>query len=135
MKFLAFFLVIYLPIASMAETLFIEFSKKPTVSDLKTVKAIKGISNLKRFDHFENDYFRRLYQVNVEEKEDVDYLKYRLKKIKLIKKVEGQFKAEMESIIPAEEKNPINNDPFFNYQWSLYNNGQVLLKDIDDTHL
>lgn len=132
MRLLLFISLFILPMSLLAETVFIEFVKQPSARALAKVRSVSGVKELKRFDNFNNSYFKRLYQVDIKNYEEVENV---LAEILEIKSIEQQHQAELQSIIPAEEKSPLSNDPFFNYQWSMYNNGQVLLKDIDDIHL
>lgn len=115
--------------------LIIEFSKVPNRVDFYKVRSILKNSKVERFDKYNSDYFRRLYKFSFKgKKEELKDLVSELMKLDQVSKVEKVFEVEMLSIKPNPSAPRLRNDVFFQYQWGLYNSGQVILKDLDDIH-
>ena len=50
----------------MVQTILFTFKKVPTKTQLKKIEKYLKVISLKRFDNFNNDYFRRLYELKFE---------------------------------------------------------------------
>jgi cell wall-associated protease len=113
----------------------IEFVKVPSMETLFALrKQVPQATDLSRFDQFNSDYFRRAYQVTF--KGEFASLQTALMKSGVaIKRIELVQMAKLSSLVPSQTKlMGAGQDPLSNYQWALSNDGQKILREIDDIH-
>lgn len=110
----------------------VEFKQRPSVSVLSQISGDTAIRSIARFDAYPSPYFERLYRAEVANAsaEAIE----RLKANPLVARVEASRSADLLSIVPSNETSPLTDDPFFNHQWALWNNGQTILREVDDIH-
>ena len=117
-------------------SLIIEFTSIPDSAELEKVQSILNGSRLTRFFPFPTEYFKRLYQFRFEgNKEMAKRLLDLIEEFPFVNKVEFDFNFESYSIEVDPDVPLITSDSFSTYQWGLVNNGQVILRDLDDIHL
>jgi cell wall-associated protease len=113
----------------------IEFAKSPSSASLTALRQrLPQASKLERFAPFESDYFRRAYEVTFTG--DFAKLQGLLAHSGVeIKRVELVQNAKLSSLLPSQARtNGAGADPLSNYQWALSNDGQKILREIDDIH-
>jgi len=116
-------------------TILFTFKKVPTSSQLKKIERYVKVISLKRFDNFNNDYFRRLFELKFEGTSTFkEKIKNTLLKHSSIESIEPIHNVNALSIKVNPEAPRLENDTFLPFQWSLYNSGQKVLKDLDDIH-
>ena len=119
---------------SIEKTLIVEFRESPSANIVKKINSIDGIYNTSSFDDIDSPYFRRLYRLKIEKNASKKDIKNTLKNLNFIKSIEDVFEVPGMSLKPSNDPSPFTDDPLFNYQWGLFNNNQVLYRDIDDIH-
>ena len=119
----------------MVQTILFTFKKVPTKTQLKKIEKYLKVISLKRFDNFNNDYFRRLYELKFEGTSSFkDRIQDTLLKKLPIESIEPIHNVNALSIKINPAAPRLENDTFLPFQWSLYNSGQKVLKDLDDIH-
>ena len=120
---------------SESQVAIIEFTKVPTMESLFALrKQIPQTVSIERFDKFESDYFRRAYQVTFNGDFEVLQKALGLSGVS-IKRIELVQAAKLSSLVPGASKSTgSSGDPLTNYQWALSNDGQKILREIDDIH-
>ncbi len=118
------------------KNLVIEFISTPMPSEITKVKSLLNGADLTRFFPFPSSYFERLYQFSFSGNEEViRKLKDSIEEFPFVNKVEFDFTFEAYSIEVNPNAPQLTTDSFAPYQWGLFNNGQVILRDLDDIHL
>jgi hypothetical protein len=117
--------------ASRSHVAIVEFAAVPTMETLFELRGkIPQATAIVRFDRFESDYFRRAYQVTFSG--DFEALQAAITASGVaVKRVELVQNAKLTSLVPSATKGI---DPLSNYQWALSNDGQKILREIDDIH-
>ena len=113
----------------------IEFTTTPTADSIQGLrKKMPQAISLARLSQFESDYFRRAFEVAFEG--DFEKLKADLGKAGVpFRRIELVQNASLTSLIPSTARgNGVGADPLSNYQWALSNDGQKILREIDDIH-
>ena len=118
------------------KSLVIEFVSVPNSDQLEQVSYLYKDSDIYPFTSFTSPYFDRLYQFEFQGDDELaKKLKEALESLPFINNVERDFEVEGYSIEINPDANKIVNDSFSLYQWGLINNGQTVLRDLDDIHL
>ncbi len=119
------------PVAQSPQMAIVEFAAVPTMETLFALrKKIPQATQIVRFDSFESDYFRRAYQVTFSG--DFASLQAAFASSGVaVKRIELVQTAKLSSLVPSSSKGA---DPMANYQWALSNDGQKILREIDDIH-
>ncbi len=113
----------------------VEFANVPSKKDLSTLRSrLPEATSLARFDSFDSDYFRRAFEITF----TGDFAKLKSDIIAAgvaVNRVELVQTAALSSLVPSQVKGSgAKTDPLSNYQWALANNGQKILREIDDIH-
>ena len=108
----------------------IEFKQVPTSAQLASIARELG-TNLKLFDNYPSDYFRRLYSAQIDAQK-YENTSLQIRRSPLIKTLEEVSAIEGQSIVVTDFQNKPTNDPFISYQWGNFLNGQQLRLDVDD---
>lgn len=103
----------------------VEFEKALSPKAISKIQSFDRQIHIKLFDQAESSYFKRLYEIRLPESRMAF-----LRSLKGLKKIEEIYQAEATSLIPG--KVSFSQDPFSNWQWGLFNQGQSIYQDVDD---
>ena len=123
-KLLVVLLLVVLTLHAYGADYLVEFKTIPSSRELSSLKHIRGVLKIERFDNIDHPYFSRLYLLSVNKAE------HSLLESSIFKKVEGIYQTEASSLNPGRAS--FSQDPFSHWQWNLYHQGQSVLQDIDD---
>lgn len=130
MKILILFL---LSLSVFAQNQYVVEFESPLSNEQKSKLTKKFLLNsIERLSEFDDEYFKRVYKID--SKMESKKLKELLLLEQEVKNVEGIHGVQLFNIFPQNDSQQIGNDPLFRYQWGLYNQKQVVLKEEDDLH-
>ena len=115
--------------SSVSTRWLVEFSHAPTSAELAQTRELSHAADLERFDTIDEPYFKRLYQLTA----PGTSLPASVTSLSFIQRIEKpQAIAQLDSIVPPTTPRVSQKDVLFPYQWGLVNQGQLVLRDIDD---
>jgi hypothetical protein len=126
MKKLISLLLLSLSPMALAKNYVVEMKAELNQQQLNEFKKLQGIHHIEKFAPSDDDYFKRLYIVDVS-KSSQDQLED-LKRHPVVLNVEQSFETSFFEIKPNKASEMKTNDMLFPLQWGLYNQEQIISK-------
>lgn len=109
-------------------TWIVEMDRPLNASEIKSFEN-KWQAEIRLFDNYPSDYFRRTYYVTTAQNTHI------IKTSSHVKTVEGIDEIQLFGVEKSSVVSTMSNDPLLGYQWAVDNTEQIVLQDKSDIHL